>query len=67
MDHFDTSENIYMQSILEFHRTGLLTKELIQKLVEKIYIHDSRTVEIILKYKDELQPVIRFRESGVPE
>lgn len=58
-------ESEYMQSLLEFHRTGLLTKALLHRLVEKIYIHDSKTIEIILKYKDELQPIIHFRESGV--
>ena len=65
-EQIDSSETLYMQSVLEFHRTGLLTKALLQKLIEKIYVHDSRTIEIILKYQDELQPVIRFRKSGVP-
>lgn len=67
LELLEISKNMYMQSILEFHRTGLLTKELIQKLVGKIYVHDSRTIEIILRYKDELKPVIQFRESGVLE
>ena len=57
--------NPYIRILLEFYESGSLSKDLIHRLVDKIYVYDSKTLEIVFKYRDEIEPVIKFRESGV--
>ncbi len=57
--------NPYIRILLEFYESGSLSKDLIHRLVDKIYVYDSKTLEVVFKYRDEIEPVIKFRESGV--
>lgn len=57
--------NPYIQLLLEFYENDSLSKELLHRLVDKIYVYDSKTLEVVFKYRDEIEPILKFRESGV--
>ncbi len=57
--------NPYIRLLLEFHEGDCLSKELLHRLVDKIYVYDSRTIEVVFKCQDEIAPILKFRESGV--
>ena len=57
--------NPYIRLLSGFHEDVFLTKELLQKFVDKIYVYDPKTIEIVFKYQDEIEPILKLRESGV--
>lgn len=57
--------NPYIRLLIEFYESGSLSKDLVQRLVEKIYVCDSRTIEVVFKYQDEIAPILKFQESEV--
>lgn len=57
--------NLYIRLLLEFYKGDFLSKDLLHRLVDKIYVYDSKTLEVVFKYRDEIEPVLKFRESGV--
>ena len=57
--------NPYIRLLLEFYKGDFLSKDLLHRLVDKIYVYDSKTLEVVFKYRDEIEPILKFRESGV--
>ena len=57
--------NPYIRLLLEFYEGDFLSKDLLHRLVDKIYVYDSKTLEVVFKYRDEIEPILKFRESGV--
>ena len=57
--------NPYIWLLLEFYEGDFLSKDLLHRLVDKIYVYDSKTLEIVFKYRDEIEPILKFRESEV--
>lgn len=57
--------NPYIRLLLEFYEGDSLSKVLLHKLVDKIYVYDSKTLEVVFKYRDEIEPILKFKESGV--
>ena len=57
--------NSYIRLLLEFYEGDFLSKDLLHRLVDKIYVYDSKTLEVVFKYRDEIEPILKFRESGV--
>lgn len=55
----------YIRLLLEFYECDFLSKDLLHRLVDKIYVYDSKTLEVVFKYRDEIEPILKFRESGV--
>lgn len=57
--------NPYIRLLLEFYEGDFLSKDLLHRLIDKIYVYDSKTLEVVFKYRDEIEPILKFRESGV--
>ncbi len=60
-----SSHTPYIRLLLEFYKGDFLSKDLLHRLVDKIYVYDSKTLEVIFKYRDEIEPILKFRESRV--
>ncbi len=57
--------NSFIRLLMEFYEDGSLSKDLLHRLVDRIYVYDSKTIEVVLKYQDEIMPILKFRESEV--
>lgn len=57
----------YIQLLWEFYEDSSLSKDLLHRIVDRIYVYDSKTIEVIFKYRDEIEPMLRLRERrGLP-
>ena len=68
LTHFDirfSPHNSFIRLLIEFCEDGSLSKDLLHRLVDRIYVYDPKTIEIVFKYQDEVIPILKLRENGV--
>ncbi len=51
-------ENEYIKQFLKFKNYKFLTRELLQTLIEKIVIHNDKSIEIFFKYENEYKRIL---------
>ena len=53
MDRLVDKQNQFLRTVLKYQSCAELNAELVQNLIEKIYVYRGKRVEIIWKWKDE--------------
>lgn len=54
IDRMADKQNQFLRTILKYKSCARLNEELVQNLIDKIYVYHGKRVEIIWKWKDEL-------------
>ena len=60
-----TSENPALKAVSEIPNDFLLSRELVDRLIEKIEIYEGNRVRVSFKFQDEMQRLLRAKEAGV--
>ena len=60
-----TSENPALKAVSELPDDFLLSRELVDRLIEKIEIYEGNRVRVSFKFQDEMQRLPRAKEAGV--
>lgn len=63
------SSNIWLTEFERFRRKKKLTKDIVDALIDKIYVHSPYELEIVFRYRDEyqylMQEIERVQDGGV--
>jgi hypothetical protein len=62
-----TSENLFLQAFTRFQTCTELTRDMLTALIERIYIDENDTVEIIFKHMDEYNALCDYVERRATE
>ena len=60
-----TSENPALKAVSEIPYDFVLSRELVDRLIEKIEIYEGNRVRVSFKFQDEMQRLLRAKEAGV--
>ena len=60
-----TSENPALKAVSEIPNDFLLSRELVDRLIEKIEIYEGNRVRVSFKFQDEMQRLLRAKGGGV--
>lgn len=60
-----TSENPALKAVSEIPNDFLLSRELVDRLIEKIEIYEGNRVRVSFKFQDEMQRLLRAKGEGV--
>lgn len=60
-----TSENPALKAVSELPDDFLLSRELVDRLIEKIEIYEGNRVRVSFKFQDEMQRLLRAKGGGV--
>lgn len=60
-----TSENPALKAVSEIPDDFLLSRELVDRLIERIEIYEGNRVRVSFKFQDEMQRLLRAKEAGV--
>ena len=60
-----TSENPALKAVSELPDDFLLSRELVDRLIERIEIYEGNRVRVSFKFQDEMQRLLRAKEAGV--
>ena len=55
----NTTES-WLSTIKEYHRLPVISRELVDVLIEKIIIYDGKTVKIELAFSDPFEPIMKY-------
>ena len=63
------SSNLWLTEFERFRRKKKLTKDIVDALIDKIYVHSPYELEIVFRYRDEyqylMQEIERVQDGGV--
>ena len=60
-----TSENPALKAVSEIPYDFVLSRELVDRLIERIEIYEVNRVRVSFKFQDEMQRLLRAKEAGV--
>lgn len=60
-----TSENPALKAVSEIPNDFLLSRELVDRLIERIEIYEGNRVRVSFKFQDEMQRLLRAKGGGV--
>ena len=60
-----TSENPALKAVSELQDDFLLSRELVDRLIERIEIYEGNRVRVSFKFQDEMQRLLRAKGGGV--
>lgn len=64
------NSNLWLTEFERFRRKKKLTKDVVDALIDKIYVHSPYELEIVFRYRDEyqylMQEIERVQDGGVP-
>ena len=67
MPEHKARENKWYAAFYRFRDEKELSRAMVHELIEKIYIHTDKSVEIILRYQDEMKKIFRGADgNGTP-
>ena len=57
-----TPENPFLAAFGSFRGADVLTKEMAQALIERVYVDGDSNIEIVFRYRDEYQELCTYLE-----